>query len=408
MQFERVRFQGGAGYELAGRIDLPVDADPVGFAVFSHCFTCTKNLSAVGRITSALAAGGIATLRFDFTGLGESDGDFAASTFTTNVADLVAAAEYVESRYAAPRLLVGHSLGGSVAIRASQLLPSVDAVAVIGTPASPDHVRRHITGDWRGMEPARDGTVIVAGRPVRLEQEFLEDIAAASLEESVVGFRQGLLVLHSPVDNVVGIDNAGELFAAARHPKSFVSLDDADHLLSDDDDARYAGEVIAAWSARYLDIDQSTVKQPDFRTEEPESVTVVRTEAGFRTDVLSNGFSMIADEPVELGGMNQGPGPYDYLMVALGACTSMTLRMYADRKGWPLAAVTVRLSHRKVHAKDLDDVEHQTGMVDHVDRRIELIGPLDEEQRLRLREIADRCPVHKTLHSQVVVTTELA
>lgn len=408
MRSERMRFPGGLGHELAARLDLPVDAQPVAYAIYTHCFTCTKNLRAVRHIANTLTACGIAVLRFDFTGLGESDGDFADTTFSSNVEDVLAAARYLEEAYAAPRLLVGHSMGGTVAIRASQQLDSVDAVAVLAAPSSPQHVRRHLGGAPEAIEQHGEATVIVAGRPFRLKQAFLEDVEAASLEESVVGMRQSLLILHSPTDNVVGIENASELFLAARHPKSFVSLTGADHLLSDDADADYVGHVIAAWSTRYLGIDQAAVKAPDFTSDAPESVVIVRTEDGFRTDVIANGFPFVADEPLDVGGTNLGPSPYEYLLVALGSCTSMTLRMYANRKQWALESVTVRLTHNKVHAHDCAHVETTEGMVDHITRTLELEGDLDDEQRSRLVEIAERCPVHRTLHGTVVVETSLA
>ncbi|MDH3500761.1 MAG: bifunctional alpha/beta hydrolase/OsmC family protein [Acidimicrobiia bacterium] len=408
MRFERFSFPGGSGHQLSARLELPVDGDPVAFAIYCHCFTCTKNLRAVGHIANALTAAGIAMLRFDFTGLGESEGDFVDTTFTTNVDDLVAAAAYLEATYAAPRLLVGHSLGGTVVIRASRVLASVDAVAVIGAPANPDHVRRHLGGAEAKIEQAGQATAMLAGKPISIKRAFLQDIEAASLEASVVGLRQSLLILHSPTDNVVGVENAAELFTAARHPKSFVSLTGADHLLTDDADAAYAGSVIAAWSTRYLDIDQAAAKAPDLSVDDPESVVTVRTDDGFRTNVIANGFPFIADEPLDVGGANLGPTPYDYLLVALGSCTSMTLRMYADRKRWPLESVTVRLSHRKVHAKDGEQVESGTGMVDHIERAVDLAGDLDGDQRARLLEIADRCPVHRTLHGRVVVETTLA
>ena len=408
MRYELVTFTNPSGQRLVGRLDLPADGRPLAYAVFSHCFTCGKNLRSAGRIAQAVTAAGIGMLRFDFAGIGESEGEFADTTFSTNVDDMIAACDHLAERHDAPRLLIGHSMGGAIAMRASQLVESVDAVAVIGTPASPDHLRRHLGGTEVTLSQADEATVMLAGRPFTIRRAFIDDIEAASLEASVIGMRQALLILHSPTDNIVGIENASELFSTARHPKSFVSLTGADHLLSADADATYVGGVIAAWSSRYLELDQAGAKSPDMSQAEPESVVTVRTDAGFRSDVMANGFPLVADEPLDVGGTNQGPTPYDYLLVALGSCTSMTLRMYADRKEWALESVTATLRHTKVHARDCEHVEADTGMVDHIDRAIHLEGDLDADQRARLLEIADRCPVHRTLHGEVVVDTVLA
>ncbi len=406
MRFEKVTFPNGRGQMLRGRIDHPL-SDPIAYALYAHCFTCTKNLRAAGRISETLAAHGIATLRFDFTGLGESEGNFADTNFSTSAADVLAAASFLEGAHRAAEILIGHSLGGAVALRSAAELGSVAAVVTIAAPATPEHVKRHLADDLDVIEAEGQSDVLLAGRPFTIKQQLLDDLAETSLEPHIRSLGRPLLVLHSPVDNTVGVENAAEIMAMARHPKSFISLDDADHLISTDSDARYVAEVIVSWASRYLAGNLVASSQPDPRADDPESVTVVRIEAGFRTQILANGFPLVADEPVAVGGTNTGPSPYDYLLAALGSCTAMTLRMYADRKGWQLDAVTVRLSHTRVHARDCADCESEEGYVDRIERVIELAGDLDREQRARLGEIADRCPVHKTLHSEVVVRSDL-
>jgi putative redox protein len=407
MRFETVTFPNRQGQMLSGRIDLPLSGDPVAYALFAHCFTCSKNLRSVGRITQTLAHHGIATLRFDFAGLGDSEGDFADTNFTSNTADLVAAADFLANGYEAPEVIVGHSHGGAVALKVAGGLESVRAVVTIGTPATPEHIKHHLVGDLDAIEAHGEAEVMLAGRPFTIKKQFLDDIESADLDVAIRTLGRPLLVLHSPLDNTVGVDNAGRILELARHPKSFISLDDADHLLSDEADARYVAEIIASWADRYISGSLASHSQPDFLVDAPESVTMVRTGEGFRTEIVSNGFPLVADEPASVGGTNTGPTPHDYLLTALGSCTSMTLRMYADKKDWPLDEVLVRLTHRKVHTRDCDECETEGGYVDHITREVELVGALDTTQRQRLLEIADRCPVHKTLHGEVVVRSDL-
>lgn len=406
MRSEHVSFANGRGQQLAGRLDLPVTGEPIAYALYAHCFTCTKGLRAIGHISRTLALHGIATLRFDFTGLGDSEGDFAETNFSSSVEDLVAAGRYLETNFGAPEVLVGHSLGGSAAIAAAPALPSVTALATIAAPASPNHIKRHIGRDLDLIEQEGQAEVLLAGRPFVIREQLIADVDSVVLP--IGALRRALLILHSPVDNVVGVEDAAEIFTTARHPKSFISLDGADHLISRESDARYAAEMIATWASNYIEADLASHSQPDFLVDAPESVTVVRTEGGFRTEVISNGFPLVADEPASVGGTNTGPTPYDYLLTALGACTSMTLRMYADRKGWPLDAVQVELKHRKLHARDCEACETSDGFIDHIEKRIVVEGDLDPEKRSRLLEIADRCPVHKTLHGEVVIESALA
>jgi uncharacterized OsmC-like protein/pimeloyl-ACP methyl ester carboxylesterase len=435
MPTEAVRFPGAHGVRLAARIDRPVHGPIRGWALFAHCFTCSKNLKPVVHIARALNQEGIGVLRFDFTGLGESEGDFADTNFSSNVEDLVAAGRFMAERGEAPGLLIGHSLGGAAVIHAAHQLPSVQAVATIGAPSDPSHVLKHLTGSEEEIRARGEATVTLAGRPFQVKSQFLDDLQEARMEEAVKTLGRALLVLHSPVDGTVSVDHAARLFLHARHPRSFVSLDDADHLLLRERDSRYAARVIAGWVSRYMGTDVARAEDqaeagagegPPAPADSPENpVTgervVVRTTAGgFRTDLWADGHYLVADEPRSLGGSEEGPTPYDYLVAALGACTTMTLQMYAARKGWPLEEARTILRHSKRHARDeaklaagrtladgeqTDEGAEADPRLDTVAREIELLGPLTPEQRTRLMEIADRCPVHRTLDAGVVITT---
>jgi putative redox protein len=404
MSTKKISFENHQGKRLAALLDLPVDGEAAAYALFAHCFTCSKNFKAVSHVSRALAAEGIAVLRFDFTGLGESEGDFSDTNFSSNVSDLVAAASYMERDLAAPSILIGHSLGGAAVLRAAADIESVRAVATINAPSSPRHVLRTVGAGREQIERVGYADVAIGGRPFRIERQFLDDLDGDSMAEAIGGLGRALLVVHSPVDTVVGIDNATEIFAAAKHPKSFVSLDRADHMLSDPADSRYAGALIAAWARRYIGLPQEQ------RNHRPgDNRIVARTSSsGFRTEVLANGHPLVADEPESVGGTNTGPSPYELLAAALGACTTMTLRMYADRKGWPLQAAEARIEHAKIHCEDCADADNPRSRIDHFSKELVLEGELDDRQRRRLLEIADRCPVHRTLHSDVKVTTTLA
>jgi len=405
MNFRRLKFPNRNGQTLAARLDLPLDGAPHAYAVFAHCFTCSKNLTAIGNINTALTRNGIAVLRFDFTGLGESEGDFADTNFTTNVEDLVDAAQFLAEHYKAPKILIGHSLGGAAVLQASARIDASEAVAVIGAPASTDHVLKHLTGAREQIEKRGEAEVQLDGRPFRIKKEFIDDLEADHMSVSIRTLKRPLLILHSPIDNIVGIENAATIFRAARHPKSFISLDRADHLLSDKADSEYVGAMIAAWSLKYL-----PPPGPDASREAAaDNRVLTRTgKTGFRTEILANGHGLLADEPLSVGGTDTGPTPYDYVVAGLGACTSMTLRMYADRKKWPLDAIDVRLAHRKIHADDCKDCENEPRYLDEIEREITLEGDLDGDQRKRLLQIADRCPVHRTLEGEIRIRTKLA
>ena len=403
---EKLTFQGAGGETLAARLDAPA-GEPRAFALFAHCFTCTKDIFAAQRIAGALAEAGVAVLRFDFTGLGHSQGEFANTNFSSNVADLVKAADFLRATRAAPKLLIGHSLGGAAVLAAAARLPEAAAVATIGAPADPAHLAHLFRDAVPEIEAKGEAEVQLAGRTFRVKKQFLDDISGHNLEAAIGALRKALIVFHAPRDAIVGIENAGRIFTAAKHPKSFVSLDDADHLLSRKADAVYVAEVLAAWAGRYLDADADAARPAP--TAAPG--TVVAREAGtgrFAQEIAAGTHVLRADEPAEFGGGDSGPGPYDLLLAALGACTSMTLRMYAERKGLPLTRVAVTLAHGKIHAEDCADCETRDGRVDQINRRLTLEGDLDEAQRERLLAIADKCPVHKTLNAEVKIRTELA
>ena len=405
MQFQKLYFKNRDGKRLAARLDLPLDEKPAAFALFAHCFTCTKNLNAVVNIDRALALHGIAVLRFDFTGLGESEGDFAETSFSTNVSDLVAAAQFLEQTFEAPRLLIGHSLGGAAVIQAARKIDSVEAVVTIGAPSELTGLLRFMdASSLEELEKAEETSIVIEGRKFRIKRQFLDSLGLENMNESIRNLRRPLLIFHSPVDQVVSIDHAAKIFAAARHPKSFISLDKADHLLSRREDSMYAGEVLAAWAGKYLG-----AAEKKFAGFEPgdNRVTAYTGKTGFRTEIMANGHRLLADEPVASGGANTGPTPYDLLAAALGACTGMTLRMYADRKGLPLEAVRVKVTHSKIHVVDCQDCEDPKSRIDYIEREIELQGDLDHSTRERMLQIADRCPVHRTLESRSRIVSRL-
>jgi len=402
---EKITFTGSQGVSLAARLELP-QSTPKAYAIFAHCFTCSKDIFAAARIAASLAEHGIAVLRFDFTGLGMSEGDFANTNFSSNVADLLAAADYLRTNHEAPTILIGHSLGGAAVLAAAGDVPEVRAVATIGAPSQADHVVHNFGAKLDEIAEQGVAEVTLGGRQFTIQKQFLDDVAKQKLETKIANLKKALLVFHSPIDATVGIESAAQIYAAAKHPKSFVSLDDADHLLSKRPDAAYVANVLSAWAQRYLpeSTEQTeTIKAPD------AGVLVRETGMGkFQQQVLSGNHNLIADEPVDFGGLDSGPSPYDFLSIALGACTSMTLRMYADRKKIPLETVSVVVDHAKVHAEDCAECEEgTTGRIDRFERNISISGDLDEGARQRLLEIADKCPVHKTLEQGAVVASKL-
>jgi uncharacterized OsmC-like protein/alpha-beta hydrolase superfamily lysophospholipase len=402
MASTKVQFRNAAGVNLAGLLDRPGGL-PRATALFAHCFTCSKDIKAAHHISSALTAAGFAVLRFDFTGLGQSEGEFAASNFSANVADLVAAAEFLREQKLTADILIGHSLGGAAVLAAAPQIDGVRAVATIAAPSRPAHVKRMFANAQQDIDVNGEAKVDLGGRPFTIRKQFIADLDRQSLPESIGALRKPLMIFHAPLDAVVSIDNASELFQHAKHPKSFVSLDDADHLLSRNADAVYVGNVLAAWAGKYLPDSEINALTAD------DGEVVARTPAGgFRTDLRAGRHALLADEPLTYGGTDLGPTPYDLLGAALASCTTMTLQMYARQKKLQLDSVTARVTHSKIHASDCADCENREGKVDEFRRVIDVEGDLTAEQRQRLLEIADRCPVHRTLHGEIKVRSSLA
>lgn len=401
MRSQKVSFPNGEGVNLAARLEWPVNQHPHSFAIFAHCFTCSKNLSAVRKISMALNLQGVAVLRFDFTGLGESEGDFSETNFSSNVEDLLAAAQYLERDHQAPNLLIGHSLGGAAVLCAATQVPSVKAVATIGAPFDPGHVKHLLEPAIEMLDQEGIAKVNIGGRPFTVKKQFLEDIREQNLVEKLKKLDKALLILHSPQDRVVAVENAADIYHAARHPKSFVSLDGADHLLSEKMDAVYAGDMIACWVKRYLQLPAKEALSSN------QAVAVRLGAEGYTTEIMVRNHSLQADEPESVGGNDFGPSPYELVAAGLGACTAMTLQMYARRKKWPLEEVIVHLEHYKDYQKDQENLEDPKSKIDYFARTIEVEGNLEETQRQRLLEIANKCPVHRTMEGEIEVVTEL-
>lgn len=395
----KLEFTNRDGLKLAATLELPPGGRWQASALFAHCFTCSRDIRAARDITRALATAGFAVLRFDFTGLGESAGDFADTSFSSNLDDLEDAARWLADNVAPPQLLLGHSLGGTAALAVAERLQSVRAVATLGAPATPDHILKQFPDGLERIEEEGSAEVELAGRSFRIRRDFIEDARSHDLGERLKGLKRALLVMHSPVDRIVAVDQAQKIFIAARHPKSFVSLDDADHMLSRGVDSQYAGNVIAAWAARFLEI-------PPPKPAEQVQVHGL-TADGFVCSVQAGKHHFIADEPVDKGGKDLGPDPYDFLAAALGACTVMTLNMYARHKKLPLTTVSCEVGHRRVHADDCEDCEDLQGHIHELSRTISVEGDLNEKERERLLQIAERCPVHRTLEGHIKVRSKL-
>lgn len=404
MKTERIEFIGHDGSTLAARLDLPT-GKPAAFGLFAHCFTCSKDIPAARRIAQRLASLGIAVLRFDFTGLGHSNGEFSNTSFSSNIQDLILAANYLREHYQAPQLLIGHSLGGAAILAAADQIAEAKAVISIGAPADPSHVIHNFKQQVDVIHNEGQADVELGGRTFTIKQQFLDDISKTNLETKISSLKKALLVLHAPLDETVELENAAKIFQQAKHPKSFITLDNADHLLTKPQDADYVSDIIAAWVQRYIDV----TLLPKLMNA-PEGIVRV-SEAdptSFIQDISAAGHHLVADEPESYGGDFLGPTPYQLISAGLGACTSMTIRMYARRKNIPLEHVQVDISHDKIHATDCTTCEQSTGKIDQFERNITLIGDITEEERQKLLAIADKCPVHKSLESEITINTKLS
>lgn len=403
---QKVTFRGSSGADLSARLDFP-DGQAAGYVLFAHCFTCSKDFIAARRIASGLVARGFAVLRFDFTGLGSSEGDFANTNFSSNVEDLLCAVAYLREHFQAPAIMVGHSLGGTAVLEAAGEVPELKAVASIGAPAEAAHVAHNFLPHLDQIDIEGEAEVDLSGRKFTIRRQFLEDINQRVVLDKVKALRKPLLLLHSPLDDTVGVENAAAIFKAAHHPKSFVSLEHADHLLTDPSDAAYVADVITAWAARYVDVEFEEVSH------KPSAGLVVSEtlEGKFQAVATKGRHRLLIDEPVSVGGLGSGPSPYDYLAIALGGCTSMTLRLYAEHKKLDLGRISVTVGHARVdsaHLHDSDEaVEGRIRRIDRFERTISIEGGTTPEIEAKLLEIADKCPVHRTLENNVIIVTRL-
>ena len=401
METKNLTFRNRNNIELSARLDLPSEK-PKAYALFAHCFSCSKNIKAAYHISHSMARKGIAVLRFDFTGIGESEGEFEDTNFSSNVDDIIDCSNYLSEYHESPKILIGHSLGGTAIIKAAKSLKDSKAVVIIGAPFKPSHVEKIITKSSESNEKV-DFSIKLGNKSFRINKQFLDDLKNSDINDDISSLKKALLIMHSPLDNIVSINNASEIFLNAKHPKSFISLDNADHLLTDQTDSIYVGRLISEWVYKYINI----VNEEKEIAVRDNQVVVLTGDEDLKTDILVGQHHLVADEPKSVGGTDQGPNPYDYLLVSLGSCTTMTLKMYANRNNWNLDSVRVILDHKKIYAKDCEECETKTGKIDYIERDVELLGYLDKDQRKRLLEIADKCPVHRTLHSEIVVKTKL-
>lgn len=409
MKSFKVSFQNQSNETLSGRIELPVEDEPLAFVIFAHCFTCNKNLKAVRNISAALSNEGLGVLLFDFTGLGDSEGEFSETDFSSNVSDLLTASAYIKEKYDVPQFYIGHSLGGAAVLGAAEKLEYIEAVVTIGAPFDPFHVSNMFKNEIAIIKEEGKAEVNIGGRPFQLSKKFIEDLESQDPKKTIAALRRPLLVMHSPQDTIVGIDNAAKIYSAAIHPKNFISLDGADHLMSKRGDSTYAGKMIAHWIVEQLNKGTNAQKKSSQKEEDLEEgfVRAITSAGSFSTPIKMGKHKVLADEPESVGGSDLGPTPYNLLAAALAACTSMTIQMYAQRKKWNVKDVSVEVKHEKRHQADSEQCTESQAKIDHFERVIKLEGELDQDQRKRLLEIANKCPVHKTLENEIRITSSL-
>ncbi|MBR9846350.1 MAG: OsmC family protein [Algicola sp.] len=404
MKKKKLQISNKKGIKLQAYLELPANQKPNYYAVFAHCFTCSSTLSAVKNISRSLTNHGFGVLRFDFTGLGRSEGEFSDSYFSANVDDLIAVNDYLKANYKAPSLLVGHSLGGAAVLVAASKLDNIEAVSTIGAPATINHVKHLFSHDIDNIQEQGLMKVNIGGRPFHIDEDFVSDFDKTDLPSIVKNLRKPLLIMHSPIDTIVGIKNAEQLYLHAHHPKSFISLDDADHLLSNSEDSSYVGNVIGAWVERYFESKENTM----LNTEGEQLVAHLNLkEDNFTTKIQTAKHNFIADEPTTIGGDDFGPSPYDFLSAGLAACTVMTLKLYAERKQWDLQEVYAYITYSKKHSEDLMLDLEKPSRIDHLLKKLVFVGDLDSSQKQKLKEIASKCPVHKTLITDTIIETEI-
>ena len=409
MKSKNLNFKNKEGKELSGILHLPVDDKPIAIIIFAHCFTCNKDLRAVRNLSAEISSQGLGIFLFDFTGLGKSDGDFSDTNFSSNVDDLIKASKMIEKRFPLPQVFLGHSLGGAAVLKAASNLSTIKAIATIGAPFNPFHVTKLFSEKIEEIKSNGKATVNIGGRPFKLSRDFIHDLDDQNQTATIKNLRRPLLVMHSPQDTIVGIENAASIYQAAHHPKSFISLNNADHLLSDKRHSTYAAKMVANWVVAVFEKNDEATLIKTKEEEDTVSEGFVRAKTysdSFATPVLAGSHRLLIDEPESLGGSDLGPTPYDLLAGSLAACTTLTIQMYAQRKKWPLEEVVVEVKHSHRHKIDCEESVEIEKKIDHFEKIIYFEGELSDDQINRLKDIANRCPVHRTLENEIEIDSQ--